>query len=440
MSGVNVSLRDEHIIAMRITKAIIKNFNGIVDLELPLDPQLNILVGDNGSGKTAILEALTVGVGTLFAGMKDVTSAGFKKSAVRYTQLQEYAYPVMVAMEATLDGGTVKWERYKNSQSGTTTTKEAYQLIDHAKRLDHLLRSEVEVDLPMISYFATSRLFVEVGKTRKKAANGKSKKLGSRYRGSKYSLDARSNFRQFLSWFELKELSHLQKRSPDVSLEQVRKAIVNNLPGCRHIFYDFDPDTNRGLTVELEDERVLPFDYLSDGMRSFIAMIADIAHRCVLLNPHYGGDVLERTEGVVLIDELDLHLHPSWQKAVINGLRTTFPGIQFIISTHSPFLIQEAAQGQLIILDGCQVERITGADELSLEDIAEFKQGVPNPQWSTKKKVLNEAAAVYLEELGKDGEASEAAKNALNEKIAPFTTNPAYEAVLEMERLKRVAK
>lgn len=427
---------------MRITQATIKNFKGIVDLVLPLDPQLNILVGDNGSGKTAILEALTVGVGTLFVGMKDVRSAGFRDSDVRYTPEQEYAFPVTVGIKAELRGGEIEGERHKNSQSGGTTWKEAYQIVDHGKRLDHLLRSseDIPVDLPLISYFATSRLFVEAGKVRKRKIEGAKKQLGSRYRGYVNSLEAKSNWKHFLAWFEAKELSSLQKRSPDIAFERVRSAIAQNLPGCERVFYDFDPDTNRGLTVELQDGRVLPFDYLSDGMRSFIAMIADIAHRCVLLNPHYGPQVLELTEGIVLIDELDLHLHPSWQKEVINSLRESFPRIQFIISTHSPFLIQEAGDEQLIILDDCKVSQITGADQLSLEDIAEFKQGVNNPQWSSKKKALNEAAAVYLKELGENGEASEEAERAMNEKLGPFTTNPAFEALLEMERLKRAAR
>lgn len=427
---------------MRLTQAVIKNFKGITELVLPLDPQLNILVGDNGSGKTAILEALTVGVGTLFVGMKNVRSAGFRDSDVRYTSSQEYAYPVTVGIKADLRGGLIEGQRHKNSQAGGTTWKEAYQIVDHGKRLDHLLRSDedIPVDLPLISYFATSRLFVEAGKVRKRKVEGAKKQLGSRYRGYANSLKAKSNWKEFLAWFEAKELSSLQKRNQDIAFERVRSAIANNLPGCERVLYDFDPDTNRGLTVELADGRILPFDYLSDGMRSFIAMIADIAQRCVLLNPHYGEQVLERTKGIVLIDELDLHLHPSWQKQVINSLRRTFPAIQFIISTHSPFLIQEAGDEQLIILKDCQVSRITGADQLSLEDIAEFKQGVPVPQWSSRKKALNEAAAVYLRELGENGEASETAKQEMNERLGPFTTNPAFDALLEMERIKRAAK
>ena len=89
--------------------------------------------------------------------------------------------------------------------------------------------------------------------------------------------------------------------------------------------------------MELEDGRSLPFDFLSDGMRNFVAMMADIAHRCVLLNPQLQDRALTETSGVVLIDELDLHLHPAWQKKVLNSLLTIFPKIQFIITTHSPF-------------------------------------------------------------------------------------------------------
>lgn len=422
---------------MRLTSTIIENFKGIDKLDLALDPYLNVLIGDNGSGKTAILEALTIAVGTLFVGMKNVSARRIREADVRYTSFQEYAYPVSVIANGSLNGESLTWERNKNSQRGSTTTKSAQAVIDAGKELDRQVRNGETVNLPLISYFSTSRLFVEAKSKKAPPQNGKGKELGSRYRGYRTSLDVRSNFRHFLRWFEFKELSVVQKREKDEALEQVRQAISSNLPGCKNVYFDFDPDTNRGLTIELADGRVLPFEYLSDGMRNFIAMVADISQRCVLLNPHLGSEALAKTEGIVLIDELDLHLHPSWQKAVITGLRTTFPSLQFIVSTHSPYLIQEAGDGQLIRLKDCQVVDVSGGDELTLEDIAEFKQGVPTPQMSQRKQALYDAAEDYLRAVKENGTADAAKTALLEEKLIPFSTNPAIDALLELEELNR---
>ncbi|MBC6995911.1 AAA family ATPase [Neolewinella lacunae] len=425
---------------MRLISATIENFKGIEALSLVLDPSLNIVIGDNGSGKTAILEAFTIAVGSLLVGMKNVPTRTIKKSDVRFTMFQEYAYPVTIAAEAEVLGQRISWSRSKNSQRGGTTTKEAQSIIELGKKLDRQVRNGEQINLPLISFFSTSRLFVEAKSKQSFPQQEVGKELGSRYRGYRTSLDVRSNFRHFLKWFEAKELSTIQRRKQDEGLEQVRSAIVNNLPGCKHLFFDFDPDTNRGLTIELEDGRSLPFDYLSDGMRNFVAMMADIAHRCVTLNPHLEDRALRETQGIVLIDELDLHLHPSWQKAVITGLRETFPAIQFIISTHSPYLIQEAGDGQLIHLNNCDVTEISGADQLSLEDVAEFKQGVADPQMSHKKKALYEAAEDYLQTIRKDGKADERKKALLASKLRPFSSNPAIDALLELEKLNRAEK
>lgn len=75
---------------------------------------------------------------------------------------------------------------------------------------------------------------------------------------------------------------------------------------------------------------------LSDGVRNMIGLVADIAYRCVRLNPHLGGEAVTKTHGLVLIDEVDMHLHPQWQQLVLQNLLEAFPNIQFIVTSHSP--------------------------------------------------------------------------------------------------------
>ena len=422
---------------MRLTSATIRNFRGIEELELDFDPRLNLLIGDNGSGKTAILEALTIAVGSLFIGFRDVPSRGIINDEVRFTKQQEFAYPVTIQAFAEVDEcQQIRWKREKNSQRGSTTHRNAADLKHFGKELDRQVRSGESVNLPLISYFSTVRLSVQAKERKKKKSSGPVKELGSRFRGYKESLDVRSNFPRFLRWFRDKELSQLQKKQPDLLFEQVRKAICTSLPVARQVYYDFDPDTSRGLTVELKDGRVLPFDYLSDGMRNYVAIVADIAHRCALLNPHLGENALTQTEGIVLIDELDLHLHPAWQKSVLNSLLTTFPNVQFILTTHSPFLIQETEEGQLIQLKNCRVESISGGNQLSIEDIAEYKQGVANPQWSGKREAVYTASKNMLSKLAAGEPVTTEEEEAFAEKMKPYSVHPGFEALLEMKKLK----
>ena len=94
------------------------------------------------------------------------------------------------------------------------------------------------------------------------------------------------------------------------------------------------------VALKNEEGTVLPFSALSDGYRNVIKIILDIATRMCILNPYLKGEALKMTHGVVVIDELDLSLHPTWQRRIIQILKTLFPKIQFICATHSPFIIQ----------------------------------------------------------------------------------------------------
>jgi predicted ATP-binding protein involved in virulence len=145
---------------------------------------------------------------------------------------------------------------------------------------------------------------------------------------------------------------------------------------------------------------------------------------------------------VVLIDELDLHLHPRWQRRVIEDLRRTFPEIQFICTTHSPFLIQSLRSGEeLIMLDGQPTAEL---GNLSIEEIAQGIQGVVNPQVSQRYEEMRAAAKSYLETLEESvtapAEKLDIFKKQLADTIKPYADNPAFQAFLEMKRVAKLGK
>ena len=106
------------------------------------------------------------------------------------------------------------------------------------------------------------------------------------------------------------------------------------------------------VALKTSDGTVIPFTNLSDGYRNVIKIVLDIATRMCILNPYLKENALTETPGIVIIDELDLSLHPTWQKRIVNILKTLFPKIQFICATHSPFIIQSLENGELFTLDG----------------------------------------------------------------------------------------
>lgn len=104
----------------------------------------------------------------------------------------------------------------------------------------------------------------------------------------------------------------------------------------------------------------IPFEGLSNGYRDVIRIVADIATRICILNPYLTEEILRRNPGVVIIDELDLSLHPGWQRGIVNTLTGIFPKVQFICTSHSPFIVQSLQNGQLISMEGEVEEEYSG--------------------------------------------------------------------------------
>lgn len=188
------------------------------------------------------------------------------------------------------------------------------------------------------------------------------------------------------------------------------------------------------LRISKRGKRLDPTQ-LSDGERSFLAIIGDLIRRLSLANPKLKNPLLGA--GVVLIDELELHLHPKWQREVVDNLRNTFPNIQFIATTHSPFIIQSLRPGELINLDP---EEFAEYSDKSVEDIAENVMGVELPQKSERFKEMLETAEDYFRLVQHAQPASEEERNRiraqLDELSEPFSDDPAYIALLRIEREK----
>lgn len=339
---------------MRIEHLKIANFKGFELLEVDFDPQFNILVGPNGTGKSTLLEALRIAVGSLFLEVDKVegriSSPGIGSDFVRIHNL-EPQYPVEITACAQISsdllhytpliGSSITWSRTLERHGGRTTKINAKEMSLVSEKLQEKIRETGElkaVNIPLIAYYSTDRF-------KKEKKDFGVTAWGSRLRGYYNSLDPLTNIKFFLELFKTETLSGLQHNIKSSQLEVVKKAIQYCIDDCKEVYWDVAYD--KLLIEQKSTNEKMPFEYLSDGVRSVLAMVMEIAFRCYLLNPHLSTDAAKKTTGIVLIDEIDLHLHPQWQKKIVNDLKNVFPNIQFIVTTHAPLVIGSLRDGAI---------------------------------------------------------------------------------------------
>jgi predicted ATP-binding protein involved in virulence len=432
---------------MRIDSLLLENFKGFQRRELTFHPQFNLVVGENGTGKTSLLDALAVAVGSWFLGVDGVDTRHIYPHEVRLQAFPSEAgthwegqYPCFIEASGSIGHAPTIWRRSLNGPDGRTTRIGAAGIKKLAEQATRAVREGQSINLPLISYYGTGRLWLvprEQGQVKEPPSSLLTKQL-SRLDGYKTSVDPRLSVSVLTQWLARQSwLSFQQGGQDSQSFQVVRRALVQFIPGVEDLYFD----ANLGeVILRFANGDQQPFMNLSDGQRAMLAVVGDLAQKAATLNPHLGADVLRETEGVVMIDELDLHLHPTWQRHVIEDLRTTFPKIQFICTTHSPFLIQSLRSGEeLLMLEGQPTAKL---GDLSIAEIAEGIQGVPDTSVSARYAEMKDTAKNYLQLLEdttlSPADKSDAFKDQLAETISPFADNPAFQALLELQRAARL--
>lgn len=430
---------------MKLHTVSVKSFRCYKDETFRFHPQVNLIVGQNATGKTAVLDAVSVAIATWLLGFKkknDKKRLEPSDATLSYVEKEDEAqfieaWPVVVSASGVVKEKAISWERSKESPAGNTRYGNAGDLISLAKACDDNLADDIS--LPLISYYGTMRLWQDPKASKAKPSLTKSSAKPSRLDGYKHCVDPRIALKELVAWFARQEWQAFQLGKEPTMLTVVRKAVVSCIDNAEQLRYD---PKREELLLTLKDAEPQPFNLLSDGQRCVLALVADIAQKAALLNPHLGEAVLEQTEGVVLIDELDLHLHPKWQRHVIEDLRTTFPNVQFICTTHSPFLIQSLRSSEeLIMLDGQVPVQVANK---TLEDIAVGIMNVNSPEVSERYSKMKGVATEYLKALSETDMVAEDKleqyKERLANSLAPYADNPAFQAFLEMQRVAKLGE
>ena len=332
---------------MKLTSVKIENYRAIEKLELPLDPSLTVFHGANGCGKTSVLSAIAVGVGDMMGALLDESTIDFCEEDWR-----EGAEPPRVSVTRSDRDGEFTEERRGAEQTDEELEKQRQFLLDRRKELAEALRTN-QKEMPIVAFYDTDRTASGMPEV---SNDPKDIRKFSRLAALEGALSARTDFEALFAWFYAKEDEELraQKARRDFDyqlgdLSAVRRAISAMLPEVSDPRFELNPirfvvslKPKQGLSVELS------LDQLSGGYRIVLALAADLARRMAQGNPHL-DDPLE-SEAVVLIDEIELHLHPAWQQRVLGDLRRTFPNAQFIVSTHSPQVLTTAEPQHIVEL------------------------------------------------------------------------------------------
>ena len=315
---------------MKIEELYIENFRGIHKLEVKDLAYLNVIAGLNGAGKSSVLTAIKTLLSWLIARIRNQKGNGISIKDKDITNGENYCL-----LKIRLDNG-VEWQLYKQHskcRSKSEYKTELSMMNAFANELAESIRQDVKTDLPLIDAYGVNRVVNETP-MRVRAAH----KLNP--------LDALSvdmsnsvNFHDFFIWFrEMEDIENESLRNTgvlekDKRLEAVRYSIATIFNG----YSDFKVQRNPKSFVINKGKEKFDFNQLSDGEKSYMALIFDIVRKMAMTHPSLENPL--DGDGMVLIDEVDLHLHPSWQREVIDKLKQLLPNCQFFVSTHSPHVV-----------------------------------------------------------------------------------------------------
>lgn len=338
---------------MRIERLELRNFRCFEYISAKLHPKMNVMVGINGTGKTTMLEAIRIFVGAAFCELDKIenriSSPSIADDDVRLHNL-ESQYPVRIEGVVDVDKGLLpdkltQWDRTLEKYGGRTKFDNSKDVKSLSKNIQSIIRDGKDIPIPVIAYYSTDRYKKEKRNTGLEAD-------GSRLRGYYNALDSTTNIWFFLNIIKTETLWELQEGKKSAVLSMVRKVIVQCVPDCKEIKHDVKQD--KLIITQANGEKV-PFSSLSDGVRNVLSMVMELALRCYLLNPSQGENAPSETPGIVLIDEIDLHLHPEWQLHILNDLTSVFGRIQFIVSTHAPLILSSLQDGEILSISDRKV-------------------------------------------------------------------------------------
>ncbi|HHP0373461.1 AAA family ATPase [Acinetobacter baumannii] len=362
---------------MQIQSFSLKNIGQFQDLSVSLAPtqhypsNITVFIGNNGSGKTSLLKSVTTALTWFVARLKHDKSNGtpIPESVILNTANSAAVEIIVNDQNLQQQKQAYTWRITKNRTARkvefTTYLTELNQLTDYYKQW---LEQDDQSSLPLIAFYPVERSVIDI------PLKIREKHQFLQIDGYDNALNNAVDFRRFFEWFREREdienefikdlilqikqnlvdqdlLNKIDEynsgKFKDVQLEAVRQAIYAFMPDFKNLQVSRKP---RLAMIIDKNEKTLNVNQLSQGEKSLMALVGDIARRLAMMNPSLDNPLLGK--GIILIDEIDMHLHPQWQRSIIQRLQTTFPNCQFILTTHSPLVISDTQDILVYDLDG----------------------------------------------------------------------------------------
>lgn len=435
----------------------LQNFMGFQEWESLLN-DVTVIIGNNTKGKTSVLNGIQVALGAFLQCLGDLPGTRAYRRQIledeRYCWFddasRDYLYSdkkTRVSVLSSLScvspgqffGTPIGWYRELVGASTSHNQRcigELQEFVDAVVESRKPL-SDNEPDvakksvLPVLLSFGTNRLSSQM-----RMNKDTSERMSRVKRAYKAALTEKVDFASAHGWFLNAEKNIRSGKEFEGTKIAFIDAIKTAIPYISEIDIDMaygELDAVVGLDARKSRHR---FSQLSDGFKSMINLVAEISHRCIELNGFLGEKSITNTPGVVLIDEIDLYLHPKWQRHVLADLKKAFPLIQFIVTTHSPFIVQSAPKNGLIVLDNESLEE--NNQMASLEDVAiKFMGMSEDTRRSEKYNEMVRLATEYFDIVKSGGELTTEQENRLTQIETENSDDPAYVALLKAERNTR---
>jgi predicted ATP-binding protein involved in virulence len=398
--------------SMHIQKVIINNFRCFEHLEVNLDPDINIFVGNNGSGKSALLDGIAAAMYPYVAEIQKIVNKEQEVSPVLQRDLpvkqnssEQRNHPEFTLSTTSLPEWTIIYKDppIENDVDDKKRRKSSMLLVSHTSRALQegtkklysellyncdTLRYDKTSEFSVIAYYQSNRNLTNIADI-----ENISNQSFDRFDTLNKAFNATANFTDLVNWFFVREYEELRegRNRKDINFElsvlkQVRNAISTIIAPNARVY--FSGATSAKLmvewTMETGEKRELLLSQLSAGYRNMLALVMDFARRLAQANPDMENPLA--AEAILMIDELDLHLHPTWQQKIIPDLKKVFPNTQIIATTHSPEVVTTVKQNQVKILEDYQIkECLSPTRGMKSSDIVRYVLGLSDLRPDTEE-------------------------------------------------------
>ncbi len=402
---------------MKLVALNLTTFRCFQEAMIMFHPKLTVFVSENGGGKTAVLEAINFLLSRMATGLIQRDGKAMTTNDIKIGTNQQSADLAQISLSIYLptQGSTlliaikVKDKSvkkvYPQFEFDAELGKPASNPEDIAKlkqNFNEFISGLLEAEktgkpytLPLVRYYGTNRVFMAEVERRTDF-----RKQFRRFEAFEGAFGATSNFRAIYERFDyLERLElHAQRELRDFNyelpdLKVMREAIRIMLPSFSNPRTKLKPlQFVIDQTLENGEVKTLRLGQLSDGFRTMLALAMDLSLRMAQANPSEATGINPlHQEAIVIIDEIDLHLHPMWQQRILGDLRRTFPNTQFIVSTHSPQVLSTVPAECIRVIENNQIFTPSGTEGAESNRILKRIFGVdPRPQKNMATRELLE--------------------------------------------------